>query len=217
MSNIKNIQQVREHAAMESKLNRIDVYSGFVDINNKGQRHFKVQVITPDPTTGSMDQAWNYFEKNNFGDFTAILYPTKTAIPFSNKNELTLNGTDMNYQHIPTEEQIQAQVQKILENERLKMRLEQLEQEQEENDMWGTRMGVALNMLLDRFMGGNSTAIQTAEPALQGTDQETSTLNPTEQALVILVNSFGEEWLQKFAAKIKSEPHLINQIKAFFS
>jgi len=217
MSNIKNIQQVREHAAMESKLNRIDVYSGFVDINNKGQRHFKVQVITPDPTTGSMDQAWNYFEKNNFGDFTAILYPTKTAIPFSNKNELTLNGTEMNYQHIPTEEQIQAQVQKILENERLKMRLEQLEQEQEENDMWGARMGVALNMLLDRFMGGNSTAIPTTEPALQGTDQETSTLNPTEQALVILVNSFGEEWLQKFAAKIKAEPHLINKIKAFFS
>lgn len=217
MSNIKTINQVRQHANLESKLHRIEVYKGFIDGGNlKANIGNRIQVLTPDPT-GSMDQGWKYFEENNFGDFTAILFPSKTPIPFSNKSELALNGTEINYQHIPTEEQIQAQVQKILENERLKNRVQELEQQQEENDMWGTRMGVALNMLLDRFMGGNSTTIETAEPALQGTDGEQPQLNPTEQALVILVNSFGEEWLQKFAAKIKAEPHLINQIKAFFS
>jgi hypothetical protein len=112
---------------------------------------------------------------------------------------------------IPTEQQVQAQVQKILENERLKMRLQQLEDEAEQNDMWGQRFGAAVNMIIDRFIPGGSQQME-AEPVLNGTD-----LNSTEQALVILVEKFGEEWLQKFAAKVAADPKLVPQIKAFFS
>ena len=45
----------------------------------------------------------------------------------------------------------------------------------------------------------------------------TEDLNSTEAALVILVEKFGEEWLQKFAAKVQAEPHIVPQIKTFFS
>jgi len=216
MNNIKNFDYLKEMAADEYKLNRVVIFRGLIDHNSPSQKYQKVKELRPDQSGNIQDPSWDYFEKNNSGEFTAILYPSKTPIFFTIGNEL-INGSEMQYQHIPTEEQIQAQVQKILENERLKDRLKQLEEEREENDQWGARMGVALNMLLDRFMGGNSTTIETAEPALQGTQPDQQTLNPTEAALVILVNSFGEEWLQKFAAKIKAEPHLINQIKAFFS
>jgi hypothetical protein len=216
MNEIKTLEYIKDHASTEHKLTKIDIYRGFIDPDNRTSKLLKCKEIRPDQN-GSFENALEHFSQNNIGDFTIYFPGSRTWLYFSNKSESALNGNNMNYQHIPTEDQIQAQVQKILENERLKMRLQELEAEQEENDMWGQRMGVAMNMLLDRFIGGNSTqSIPVSEPALQGTDGEQQ-LNPTEAALVILVNSFGEEWLQKFASKIKAEPHLINQIKAFFS
>jgi hypothetical protein len=66
-------------------------------------------------------------------------------------------------------------------------------------------------MVIDRFIPGSSQTIE-AEPTLNGTD-----FNDTEAALVVLVEKFGEEGLQKFAAKIQADPSLVKQIKAFFS
>ena len=215
MNEIKTLDYVKDHASGERKLTKIDVYRGFINPDNRASKLLKAKEILPDQN-GSFENGLEHFSKMNIGDFTLYFPGSRTWLYFSNKSDSAMNGTNFNYQNIPTEEQIQAQVQKILENERLKMRLEELEAEQEENDMWGTRMGVAMNMLLDRFIGGNSSqSIPTSEPALQGTDGEQ--FNPTEAALVILVNAFGEEWLQKFAAKIQADPKLINQIKAFFS
>jgi hypothetical protein len=215
MNEIKNLDYIKDHASGEHKLTKIDIYRGFIDPDNRSSKLLKVKEIRPDQN-GTFENGLEHFSQQNIGDFTAYFPGSRTWHYFSNKSDSAMNGMNTNYQHIPTEDQIQAQVQKILENERLKMRLEELEAEQEENDMWGTRMGVAMNMLLDRFIGGNSTqTIPTSEPALQGTDGEQ--FNPTEAALVILVNAFGEEWLQKFSAKIQADPKLINQIKAFFS
>ena len=129
-----------------------------------------------------------------------------------------MNGTQTpNFQGIPTEEQVQAQVQKILENERLKQRLADLEAEQEETNVWGQRMSAAMEMLVGNLLGlpGKNISTET-EPVLQGTE-ETENMSETEKALVILVQNFGEKWLQNFAAKIKAEPHIVPQIKNFFS
>jgi hypothetical protein len=216
MNDIKTLDYIKDHASGEHKLTKIDIYRGFIDPDNRSSKLLKVKEIRPDQN-GNFENGLEHFSQQNIGNFTVYFPGSRTWHYFSNQNDSAMNGTNFNYQNIPTEEQIQAQVQKILENERLKMRLQELEDEKDENDMWGQRMGVAMNMLLDRFIGGNSSqSIPVSEPALQGTDGEPQ-LNPTEAALVILVNSFGEEWLQKFAAKIKSEPHLINQIKSFFS
>lgn len=216
-SGIFTIDYVKQRAAMAGKLSRIDIYQGFINPANKGQQLVKVQEIRP-LNDRDFGDVWNFFERTTFGDFTAVFFPSREIIPFTNKSEnLTLNGNEPMYQNIPTEEQINAQVQKILENERLKFRLQQLEEEREENDKWGERMGVALSMLMERFLGVPGGSIETeTETALQGTNTTTD-MNPTEQALVILVQKFGEEWLQKFAAKIEKEPHLVNQIKSFFS
>ena len=74
-------------------------------------------------------------------------------------------------------------------------------------------------MLIGNMLGISKS--EAPEPALNGTatetEYDTSNMNETEKALVILVQKFGEEWLQKFAAKIEREPHLVNQIKNFFS
>jgi hypothetical protein len=72
-------------------------------------------------------------------------------------------------------------------------------------------------MLVGNLLGlpGKNISTET-EPVLQGTE-ETENMSETEKALVILVQNFGEKWLQNFAAKIKAEPHIVPQIKNFFS
>jgi hypothetical protein len=131
-----------------------------------------------------------------------------------------MNGIETpNFQGIPTEEQVQAQVQKILENERLKQRLADLEAEQEETSVWGQRMGAAMEMLVGNLLGlPKNNPVQ--ETALNGTDTEdydTTNMTETEKALVVLVQNFGEEWIKKFAKKIQNEPNIVPQIKNFFS
>ena len=214
MNEFKNIDFLQQQALMTSRLSKIEIYIGDVSpLNLKGaEKVCLMQPIAP----GEWGDQFEFFKNNCFGTFTAFLFPSKVKVKLKNfqNGELpeTLNGTEnMNY-GIPTEEMIQAQVQKILENERLKMRLAQLEDEAEANDMWGQRFGAAVNMIIDRFIPGSSQAME-AEPVLNGTEN----LNGTEQALVILVEKCGEEWLQKFAAKVSADPKLVPQIKAFFS
>lgn len=217
-SGIFNLDYVKQRAQMAGKLTRVDIYSGFVNPANKAQAVVKLQEIRPlnDRDFGNV---FDFFEKTTFGDFTAVFFPSREIIYFSNKGNEIMNGTTTpNFQGIPTEEQVQAQVQKILENERLKQRLADLEAEAEETNKWGERMGIALEMLIGNFLGipKNTPAPETA---LNGTETEydTSNMNETEKALVILVQKFGEEWLQKFAKKIEAEPHIVPQIKNFFS
>lgn len=206
MNEFKNIDYLKQQALLLNKLSRIDIYIGDVSPLNLKTAE-KVQAIVATSPEDLAEQL-DFFKNNCFGTFSAFLYPSKVKVKIKNfrSGELpeALNGTEnMQNYGIPTEEMIQAQVQKILENERLKMRLQQLEEAAENNDMWGQRFGAALNMVIDRFIPGSSK-VTNAEPVLNGTED----LNPTEQALVILVDKFGEEWLQKFAAKVQNEPHL---------
>jgi hypothetical protein len=214
---IFNLDYVKQRAQMAGKLTRVDIYSGFVNPGNKAQAVVKVQEIRP-VSEREFGNVFDFFEKTTFGDFTAVFFPSREIIYFSNKGNEIMNGTHTpNFQGIPTEEQVQAQVQKILENERLKQRLADLEAEQEETNVWGQRMGAAMEMLVGNLLGlpGKNISTET-EPVLQGTE-ETENMSETEKALVILVQNFGEKWLQNFAAKIKAEPHIVPQIKNFFS
>lgn len=216
---IFNLDYVKQRAQMAGKLTRVDIYSGFVNPANKAQAVVKVQEIRP-VSDREFGNVFDFFEKTTFGDFTAVFFPSREIIYFSNKGTEMMNGTQApTFQGIPTEDQVQAQVQKILENERLKQRLADLEAEAEQTSEWGKRMGIALEMLIGNMLGISKS--EAPEPALNGTatetEYDTSNMNETEKALVILVQKFGEEWLQKFAAKIEREPHLVNQIKNFFS
>ena len=214
---IFNLDYVKQRAQMAGKLTRVDIYSGFVNPGNKAQAVVKVQEIRP-VSEREFGNVFDFFEKTTFGDFTAVFFPSREIIYFSNKGNEIMNGTHTpNFQGIPTEEQVQAQVQKILENERLKQRLADLEAEQEETNVWGQRMSAAMEMLVGNLLGlpGKNISTET-EPVLQGTE-ETENMSETEKALVILVQNFGEKWLQNFAAKIKAEPHIVPQIKNFFS
>lgn len=204
---------------MAGKLTRVDIYSGFVNPANKAQAVVKVQEIRP-LSEREFGNVFDFFEKTTFGDFTAVFFPSREIIYFSNKGTEMVNGTQTpNFQGIPTEEQVQAQVQKILENERLKQRLADLEAEQEETSVWGQRMGAAMEMLVGNLLGLSKNT-ETPATALNGTDTEeydTTNMSDTEKALVILVKNFGEDWIKKFAAKIQNEPNIVPQIKNFFS
>jgi hypothetical protein len=217
-SGIFNLDYVKQRAQMAGKLTRVDIYSGFVNPANKAQAVVKVQEIRP-VNDRDFGNVFDFFEKTTFGDFTAVFFPSREIIYFTNKGTEVMNGTQTpNFQGIPTEEQVQAQVQKILENERLKQRLADLEAEQEETSEWGKRMGIALEMLVGNFLGlpKNNPA---PEVALNGTETEydTSNMTDTEKALLILVQNFGEDWIKKFATKIQNEPNIVPQIKNFFS
>ena len=215
---IHEIKYVKQSAEQAGKLTRIDIYRGFIDPGNKVQISLKVKEIRPF-NERDFGNSFELFEQNNFGDFTAVFFPSREIIYFSNKGNEMINGTHTpNFQGIPTEEQVKAQVQKILENERLKQRLADLEAEAEENTMWGNRMGVALEMLVGNFLGLSKNSLA-PEAALNGTETEydTSNMSDTEKALVIIVKNFGEDWIKKFAAKIQNEPNIVPQIKNFFS
>jgi len=215
---IYTLDYVKQRAQMAGKLSRVDIYSGFVNPGNKAQPVVKVQEIRP---LGERDfgNVFEFFEKTTFGEFTAVFFPSREIIYFTNKGSEMINGTQQtNFQGIPSEEVVQAQVQKILENERLKQRLADLEEEAAENSEWGKRMGIAVEMLIGNFLGLPKNS-QEPQPALNGTDGEeydTTHMSDTEKALVVIVKNFGEDWIKKFAAKIQENPSLVPQIKNFF-
>jgi len=211
MNGIFNIDYVKKRAGMAGKLTKIDIYQGFINPANRSQQVVKIQEIRPNENK-EFNNVWEFFEQTTFGDFTAVFLPSKEIIYFSNKTE-QLNGMENMNGYIPTEDQINAQVQRILEAERLKNRIAELEAEHENNNMWGQRFGTALNMIIERWVGGNGTTTMEAEPVLNGSED----LNETENALAIIVNAFGEDWVKKFAAKVQREPHIVPQIKNFFS
>lgn len=212
MNGIFNIEYVKKRASMAGKLTKIDIYQGFINPANKSQQVVKIQEIRPNENK-EFTNVWEFFEQTTFGDFTAVFFPSKEIIYFSNKGE-QLNGTETMNGYIPTEDQINAQVQRILEGERLKNRVAELEEEHENNNMWGQRFGTALNMIIEKWVGGSgANTTMEVEPVLNGSED----MSETEKALSIIVTSFGEEWVQKFAGKIQREPNIIPQIKNFFS
>ncbi len=194
---------------MAGKLTKIDIYSGFVNPANRAQNVVKIQEIRPDANK-DFRNVWEFFQNTTFGDFTAVFFPSKEIIYFSNKGEVLNGSEEMAY--IPTEEQINAQVQRVLEIERLKNKIAQLEEEREHQDEIGSKFGTAITILIEKLMGGNSTPVN-IEPVLNGSEN----LNETENALAVIVAAFGEDWVVKFANKVQREPHIVPQIKNFFS
>jgi hypothetical protein len=211
MNKVHPIEYVKQRCEVGGKLTKVDIYRGHLNPANRNQHLEKVIEIRPNDNN-EFKNVWDVFEQNEIGNFTAVFYPSKSIIHFSNKVE-QLNGTETMNGYIPTEEQINAQVQRILEAERLKNRVAELEAEHENNNMWGQRFGTALNMIIERWVGGSGTTTMEAEPVLNGSEN----LNVTENALAVIVNAFGEEWVQKFAAKVQREPNIVPQIKNFFS
>jgi hypothetical protein len=215
---IHKIEYVKQSAISAGKLSRIDIYRGFIDPGNKTQIALKVKEIRP-ISERDFGNKFELFEQNEYGDFTAVFFPSREIIYFTNKGSEIMNGTQQpSFQGIPSEEVVQAQVQKILENERLKQRLADLEEEAAENSEWGKRMGIAVEMLIGNFLGLPKNN-QEPQPALNGTDGEeydTTHMSDTEKALVLIVKNFGEDWIKKFAAKIQADPSLVSQIKNFF-
>jgi hypothetical protein len=209
MNGIFTIDYVKKRADMAGKLTKIDIYSGFVNPANRAQNVVKIQEIRPDANK-DFRNVWEFFQNTTFGDFTAVFFPSKEIIYFSNKGEV-LNGTE-EMAYIPTEEQINAQVQRVLEIERLKNKIAQLEDEREHQDEIGSKFGTAITILIEKLMGGNSTPVN-IEPVLNGSEN----LNETENALAVIVAAFGEDWVVKFANKVQREPHIVPQIKNFFS
>lgn len=146
---VHDIDYVKERIALMPKLRRINVYENFVNPKNKINL-MKSTVFDAVDKNSQIDH-WvaknkgNYtfeYSPGGFCDYVSTLQP--------GEQPTTLNGSEpMANMGIPTEEMIQAQVQKILENERLKMRVQQLEDEADQNDMWGQRFGAALNMVCD--------------------------------------------------------------------
>jgi hypothetical protein len=209
MNGIFTIDYVKKRADMAGKLTKIDIYSGFVNPANRAQNVVKIQEIRPDANK-DFRNVWEFFQNTTFGDFTAVFFPSKEIIYFSNKGEVLNGSEEMAY--IPTEEQINAQVQRVLEIERLKNKIAQLEEEREHQDEIGSKFGTAITILIEKLMGGNSTPVN-IEPVLNGSEN----LNETENALAVIVAAFGEDWVVKFANKVQREPHIVPQIKNFFS
>jgi hypothetical protein len=208
MNGVFTTDYVKKRAEMAGKLTKIDIYSGFVNPANRAQNVVKIQEIRPDANK-DFRNVWEFFQNTTFGDFTAVFLPSKEIIYFSNKGELLNGNEEMAY--IPTEEQINAQVQRVLEIERLKTKIEQLEAEREHQDEIGSKFGTAITILIEKLMGGNTPV--NVEPVLNGSEN----LDETENALAVIVAAFGEDWVVKFANKIQREPHIVPQIKNFFS
>lgn len=208
MNGVFTIDYVKKRAEMAGKLTKIDIYSGFVNPANRAQNVVKIQEIRPDANK-DFRNVWEFFQNTTFGDFTAVFLPSKEIIYFSNKGEILNGNEEMAY--IPTEEQINAQVQRVLEIERLKTKIAQLEEEREHQDEIGSKFGTAITILIEKLMGGNTPV--NVEPVLNGSEN----LDETENALAVIVAAFGEEWVVKFANKVQREPHIVPQIKNFFS
>jgi hypothetical protein len=218
---IQPLNYVRKRAELEPKLTAIDIYSGHIFPNTPAQNRMKVQEIRfVDP--GKLDATFDHFEKNTFGDFTAFFRPSKTFIHFSNGNVAGLkveetqnfNGPQSSpYMNIPTTEQIRAQVEREMELERLKHKLQMLEDEQESRDNVSEKFNSILGVVIEKFLNPNKN-IMPDVANLNGVNPDD--LSDTEQSLAYIVSAFGEDWINRFAQRVKSDPGVVKQIKSFF-
>jgi hypothetical protein len=218
---IHPLKYVKERAQLEHKLTGIDIYRGLIAANTPPQNRHKVQTIRADESS-KLETIFNHFAENENGEFSAYFRPSGAMIHFAVgnvdamkfENNNNINGAAASpFMNIPTAEQIRAQVEREMELERLKHKLAMLEDEQNSRDNVAEKFNSILGVVVEKFLNPNKNVMQDVA-TINGVNADD--LSDTEESLVYIVAAFGEDWINRFAQRVKSDPGVVKQIKSFF-
>jgi hypothetical protein len=223
---IFGLDEVQERAAMAAPgVRMINIYQGH--IKESGGRNILTLSIKRDDT-GNFPPAQLQYVQRLRGNFTAVLLPTKEY--FYITSSAAMNGGGQ-FNFLPYELEPQAQdpgvlLEKILqlqtENLELKALNKELQQDLAELETGADKFSFALEKLFYRIApafgimdnptkktnpmnGQPQNEFQTID--LSGDDEQT-----IENALTVLLMSFGEDNILKFARRIQQNPNLVNTL-----
>jgi hypothetical protein len=234
--NVQPFAYIREKCTFPG-VKGLMVYYGFIDPMSRQATLAQKFQTGKDKTTISAREL-DFFENNYKGDFTARFLPSGEFCYFSTE-DTALGGMPFNAQRkayaqpgvdMPEMSEILA---KAIEREKriteLEAQVQALEEELAQFETHGGKFSYALEAMLERvFPRLMAPAAPGAEPLNGLFNQHNSQpkynshkmpeeqLTELENALAILVDNFGEEWLIRFADVIAKEPHQVQKIKTFF-
>jgi len=218
---IHPLKYVKERAQLEHKLTAVDIYRGLIAANTPPQNRHLIQTIKADDSS-KLETLFNHFAENQNGEFSAYFRPSRAMIHFSIgnvdamkfENDNNMNGAASSpFMNIPTAEQIRAQVEREMELERLKHKLAMLEDEQNSRDNVAEKFNSILGVVIEKFLNPNKNVMQDVA-TINGVNADD--LSDTEESLAYIVATFGEDWINRFAQRVKSDPGVVKQIKSFF-
>lgn len=231
MRTIYTIEQIIEAAAVAPACSSVHIYQNFVEPDQAKAVKVATWKAYDDQAGRNFGAGPDVFKKSTFGNFTALFKPGGEFLYFTNARPgndqpeilnampsgYTVTGIDVN-------ELLSRAVEREKKIAELEAEIEELKQELEEQKDNENKFQRAVFNTLDYF---NRRANAIAPPApnpkpykpapMQGppnanmpTDQE------LENAIAVIIDAFGDDWIIRFAGHIASKPETVNQIKSFF-
>lgn len=219
---IHTLDYVIQRAAQAPRLTSVVIYQGFID-EVKTTRP-KLQVLTPSKLTdgNQFGAQWDFFRANSFGNFSAVFNPNRELIYFENRRageapELVVNG---NTGTLDLAQLIDRLTERELSILNLQQQVSELQAELDEEKSMQGKFAFGLEKVLTHFFPQVS-AVTTVQAPLQGTGAQPNThwtnvtIQEAEDALFVIVEAMGTDWLTKFAKKLQAQPELVNTIKSY--
>lgn len=205
---IQDMVYIRERLGMDN-WNRANVFSGLITGNGQAG-----QLVYTFLKNANLQDQIRLFEQFHTGYFTLKFDSRGPVVYFRNGDEPTLNGHTTSPQF--TQDATNKMLELRLEIERLKAENKSLKERLEEFEDVGGKFGFAIGKAVEMLFPQFSQLHEVTQPYIkpvQGMPQDTTEL---EQALAVLIDNFGEDWLIRFAAQVQNNPGIVSQVKTYF-
>jgi len=199
---IQDFTYIRRRLSMDN-WRKANVYRGLIT-KNDDPATLVYQFLHNTDIPAELD----FFENHHKGFFTLKFDGRGSIVHFA-------NGDDTSMQGVPNlginNEAANKIVELRIENEKLKFEVMQLREQLEEFQDHGSKFGYALGKAAEFLFPQLRN-----EMPMQGTPNTNNTMEDLENALGILLDKFGDEWLIKFANHCQNNPNVVDQVKTYF-
>jgi hypothetical protein len=179
-------------------------------------------------------EEWAHY---NPGQYTAVIQPGKELVYLEIKGQHAMNGANLvaftpkpNESSVEMEQRMRMQIELESEVKRLKEENAELQRELADRDTAAGKMVSMLEHAAAKFGLIGNTPVNPLNGILNGfQSQQQQQQQPQQQqhmpeidvnilsnALNDLAESFGPDWIIRFAAKVKSDPNVVNLVKSYF-
>lgn len=226
---IFSLSEVKERAELAGERAQfINIYNGH--IKESGQRGVLTMTIRRNGDGSWPDKQLHYVSKLR-GNFTAVIMPTKEYFYISSTSQ-AMNGEinflspfDDQHQNLDLQDIVKQLLQVNTENENLRRENAELKKELSALESGADKFSYALEKLFfkiapamgilpkqNNFQPMQGTEQTTGAPSIHDLDLSGNDERAIENAIAVLLISFGEENILKFGRRIQHNPNLVNTL-----
>lgn len=225
---IFSLSEVKERAELAGERAQfINIYNGH--IKESGQRGVLTMTIRRNGDGSWPDKQLHYVSKLR-GNFTAVIMPTKEYFYISSTSH-AMNGEinflspfEDHHQNLDLNEIVKQLLQVNTENENLRRENAELKKELLALESGADKFSYALEKLFFKIAPAMGILPKENNQPMQGTEQTTGAPGihdldlsgnderAIENAIAVLLISFGEENILKFGRRIQQNPNLVNTL-----